>query len=41
MLIPEKFNYQWLDESSVKVEFYLPSGCYATSIIRELVEVNA
>jgi len=41
LLIPEKFNYQWLDESSVKIEFYLPSGCYATSIIRELVEVNA
>lgn len=40
LLIPEKFNYQWLDESTVKIEFYLPSGCYATSIIRELVEIN-
>lgn len=41
LLIPEKFSYQWLDDESVKIEFYLPSGCYATSIIRELIEVNA
>jgi len=40
LLVPEKFNYLWLDESSVKVEFYLPSGCYATSVIRELVDIN-
>ncbi|TEW53508.1 tRNA pseudouridine(13) synthase TruD [Psychromonas sp. RZ22] len=41
LLIPEKFNYQWLDENKVTIDFYLPAGCYATSIIRELIEMNA
>lgn len=39
LLVPEQFKYQWLDETSVRIEFYLPAGCYATSIIRELVEI--
>ena len=38
LLVPEQFKYQWLDETSVRIEFYLPAGCYATSVIRELVE---
>lgn len=37
LLIPEKFSATWLDESSVKINFYLPSGCYATSVLRELI----
>jgi len=41
ILMPKQFNYDWLDEQSVKIDFYLPAGCYATSIIRELIEVNA
>lgn len=37
LLVPEKFSATWLDETSVKVDFYLPSGCYATSVLRELI----
>jgi len=37
LLIPEKFSATWLDDSSVKINFYLPSGCYATSVLRELM----
>lgn len=37
LLIPEKFSATWLDDSSVKIDFYLPSGCYATSVLRELI----
>ena len=37
LLVPEKFSATWLDQSSVKVDFYLPSGCYATSVLRELI----
>jgi len=40
LLVPEQFSYQWLDDTSVKIEFYLPAGCYATSVIRELIEIN-
>jgi len=37
LLIPEKFSATWLDENCVKIDFYLPSGCYATSVLRELI----
>jgi len=37
LLIPEQFSTEWLDEKSVKINFYLPSGCYATSVLRELI----
>jgi len=41
ILVPKQFRYDWIDEQSVKIAFNLPAGCYATSIIRELIEVNA
>jgi len=37
LLIPEKFRASWLDDSCVKIDFYLPSGSYATSVLRELI----
>ena len=40
LLIPEEFSSTWLDENSVKIDFYLPSGCYATSVLRELINVQ-
>ncbi|MEH6452171.1 MAG: tRNA pseudouridine(13) synthase TruD, partial [Psychromonas sp.] len=39
LLLPEKFSVNWLDDQTVKVDFYLPSGCYATSVLRELIKV--
>lgn len=40
LLVPEKFSSIWLDGNTVKVAFYLPSGCYATSILRELIKAG-
>ncbi|WP_417696399.1 tRNA pseudouridine(13) synthase TruD [Psychromonas sp.] len=40
LLIPEQFSYQWNDQTTLTLSFYLPSGCYATSVIRELIEIN-
>ena len=40
LLIPEQFNYQWLDETTLTIKFYLPAGCYATSVIRELIDTS-
>lgn len=37
LLIPEKLSSTWLDEQSVCIDFYLPSGCYATSVLREII----
>ncbi len=37
MLVPTEFSSEWLDEQSVKINFYLPAGSYATSILREII----
>ncbi len=31
---------QWLDENDVVLQFSLPSGCYATTVLRELIETQ-
>ena len=35
-VIPEQLSYQ-RDGNSLQLSFYLPSGCFATSVVRELV----
>lgn len=37
LLRPQQLVWQWLDDNCIEVSFYLPSGCYATSVIRELI----
>jgi len=37
MLRPQNFSYE-LTGNSLTVSFYLPSGCFATSVVRELIE---
>ncbi|MFT7684448.1 MAG: tRNA pseudouridine13 synthase [Moritella dasanensis] len=37
ILRPQNFSYE-LAENSLTVSFYLPSGCFATSVVRELIE---
>lgn len=37
LLLPEKLTVNWIDETTVRLGFYLPSGCYATSLLRELI----
>jgi tRNA(Glu) U13 pseudouridine synthase TruD len=31
---------QWLDENDLVFQFSLPSGCYATTVLRELIETQ-
>jgi tRNA pseudouridine13 synthase len=40
LLRADQLNWQWLDCHSLELDFYLPSGCYATSVIRELIIEN-
>ncbi|WP_337189682.1 tRNA pseudouridine(13) synthase TruD [Gilliamella sp. Pas-s25] len=40
LLRADQLNWQWLDDSTLEIDFYLPSGCYATSVIRELIMEN-
>lgn len=40
LLRPKQLVWQWLDDNSLEMNFYLPSGCYATSVLRELLIGN-
>lgn len=40
LLRPEGLYWQWLDNESLQICFYLPAGCYATSVLRELIIGN-
>lgn len=37
ILRPQNYSYEIFDDSLV-VSFYLPAGCFATSVVRELIE---
>ncbi len=37
-LRPERLAWEWLEEGSLRLDFFLPAGGYATVLIRELVE---
>lgn len=38
LLIAEQLSSHWLDQQTLRIDFYLPSGCYATSLLRELIQ---
>lgn len=40
LLRPEQLEWQWVGENDIEINFYLPSGCYATSVLRELIIGN-
>ncbi|WP_392565873.1 tRNA pseudouridine(13) synthase TruD [Utexia brackfieldae] len=37
LLKPSELTWQWIDEQTLKMHFWLPAGSYATSILRELI----
>ena len=37
-VMPQQLSYQWLDESSLQLSFMLPSGCFATAVMAELLD---
>lgn len=41
MLYPEHFVSEWIDDETVRLSFFLPAGCFATSVIREVIELAA
>lgn len=36
-LVPKALSYQWLDDT-LELQFALPTGCFATSVLRELLK---
>ncbi len=39
--LAHNLQWQWLDDSSLKLTFFLNKGCFATSLLRELTELKA
>ena len=37
-LLPREMSWQWSDDQTLVLEFRLPKGCFATSILRELID---
>ena len=37
LLRPEQLEWQWISENDIEISFFLPSGCYATTVLRELI----
>lgn len=39
-LYPEDFNWQFISDNQLELEFFLPAGCYATAVMRELAVIS-
>ena len=39
-LFPVDFKWQFLDEHQLELAFFLPAGCYATAVMRELAVIT-
>ncbi|WP_323659002.1 tRNA pseudouridine(13) synthase TruD [Pectobacterium versatile] len=37
LLYPQQMHWEWQDDATVKVTFWLPAGSFATSVVRELL----
>ncbi|MGI9279093.1 MAG: tRNA pseudouridine(13) synthase TruD [Endozoicomonas sp.] len=37
-LVPVSMGWHWLSDDSIKLEFSLPKGCFATAVLREALE---
>ncbi|MFE8073129.1 tRNA pseudouridine(13) synthase TruD [Marinobacteraceae bacterium S3BR75-40.1] len=40
VIVPEGFEWQWLDDDALELRFGLPTGSFATSLLEELLEVT-
>jgi len=39
-LFPSHFKWQFLDQEQLELEFFLPAGCYATAVMREVAVIS-
>lgn len=38
LVVPQNMVWQWLDDATLVLEFWLPAGSFATSVVRELLQ---
>lgn len=39
MLYPQQMSWNWWDEVTLELKFWLPAGSFATSVVRELINI--
>ncbi len=40
LLYPQQMNWNWWDDVTVELRFWLPAGSFATSVVRELINTS-
>ena len=40
LLYPQQFSWNWWDDVTVELRFWLPAGSFATSVVRELINTT-
>ncbi|CCK15771.1 tRNA pseudouridine 13 synthase [Cronobacter universalis NCTC 9529] len=40
LLFPRELRWQWQDDATLEVSFWLPAGSFATSVMRELFNTS-
>lgn len=40
LLQPQKLTWNWWDDATVELSFWLPAGSFATSVVREILQQN-
>lgn len=40
LLSPQQLQWQWLDNATLQLQFHLPAGSFATSVLRELLSAD-
>ncbi|KNC94400.1 tRNA pseudouridine(13) synthase TruD [Trabulsiella odontotermitis] len=40
LLYPQQLNWNWWDDVTVELRFWLPAGSFATSVVRELIKTT-
>jgi tRNA pseudouridine13 synthase len=39
--VPKDLNWNWWDDVTLEMQFWLPAGSFATSVVRELLSNGA
>ncbi|AMX08505.1 tRNA pseudouridine synthase D [Enterobacter asburiae] len=40
LLYPQQLSWNWWDDVTVELRFWLPAGSFATSVVRELINTS-
>ena len=40
LLYPQQLSWNWWDDVTVEIRFWLPAGSFATSVVRELINTT-